>query len=58
MMTTHVVSSASGRSASDPAPDDWALDDVISFDGGVPLASSQVNVVGEGENDSAFGHIQ
>src|SRR5258708_21151995 len=33
MMTTHVVSSVSGRSASDTAPDrpdDWSLDDVIS----------------------------
>lgn len=46
MMTTHVVSSVSGRSASEPAPDDWTLDDdVINFDGAVPLASSQVNVL-------------
>jgi hypothetical protein len=56
MMTTHVVSSVSGRSAtSDPAPDDWTLDDVMSFDGSL-LGSSQVNVVGEEEvEDKVFG---
>jgi len=56
MMTTHVVSSVSGRSAtSDPAPDDWTLNDVISFDGSL-LGSSQVNVVGEEEEeDKVFG---
>ena len=52
MMTTDVVSSVSGRSALDSAPDDWTLDDVIRFDGGAaPLGSSQVNVVGEEEED-------
>ncbi len=61
MMTTHVVSSVSGRSASSsddsaPAPDDWSLDDVIiSF---LMLAaappgvlSAQVNVVVAGEEE-------
>ena len=55
-MTTHVVSSVSGRSASDLAPDDWSLDDVISLMGAaVPLRSSQVNVVGEEEEGRVFG---
>jgi hypothetical protein len=57
MMTTHVVSSVSGRSASDTAPDrpdDWSLDDVISD--GLSPGSFQVNVEEKEEEDRGFPH--